>query len=55
MQTTHLFDIGEEHGKSDDELGARKLKLTSYLLSPVMRIAIKTDVLSATVVVKLDL
>ena len=41
IHTAHLFDIGEKHGKSDDKLGTRKLELASYLLSPVMRIAIK--------------
>ena len=32
----HLLDIGKKHGKSDDKLGARKLKLASYLLRPVV-------------------
>ena len=51
IHTAHLFDIGEKHGKSDDKLGTRKLELASYLLSPVMRIAInQTNVLSATIV-----
>ena len=36
IHIAHLLDIGKEHGKSDDKLGARKLKLASYLLRPVV-------------------
>ena len=32
---SHLFDIREKHGKGDDKLGPRELKLASNFLSSI--------------------